>query len=200
LSELRVGNDLDHNRIRALLDVMRAQTKPVKPKLLGVIGRSQFSARFQELGCLMDSFKYRAVLVEDKEGLPNVLETAFGWYGEGDRRKRCAVKLVPPENVLLERAHAMLAELPRNAACLKLAELVDVDGSARELCEQLIGSVTIDDTQKTLMGWAGKLEPKSWDKFLEEQLIKRVEAINKELHEKALAAIRTTTKQLWPTG
>ena len=65
----------------SLLAAMQAQSRPVKPADLGVIGRDHLAGRLAAMGCEMESFDYRrAEGVED--GLPWVVEAAFGWLGE----------------------------------------------------------------------------------------------------------------------
>ena len=61
---------------------MQAHSKPVKPALLGAIGEAHFEARFEGLGCEMESFDYRKVEDYDDEGIPFLIETAFGWLGD----------------------------------------------------------------------------------------------------------------------
>lgn len=63
-----------------LLVAMKAHTKAVKPKALGVVGRENLFRRFMEMGCVENSFVYRKVMEIDSDGLPVVVETAFGWY------------------------------------------------------------------------------------------------------------------------
>ena len=61
---------------------MQANSSPVKPALLGTIGREHFKARFAAAGCEMESFDYRRIADCDDDGIPFVIETAFGWRGE----------------------------------------------------------------------------------------------------------------------
>jgi len=82
LSDLTNGEGLRHDVVARLLTAMQKQSKPVKPAALGVIGKDHIARRFQDLGCEMDSFEYGKVLEVDDEGLPTVIETAFGWRGE----------------------------------------------------------------------------------------------------------------------
>ena len=46
---------------------------------LGIIGRDHFAARFAASGCEMESFDYRRVMDTTDDGVPWVVETAFGW-------------------------------------------------------------------------------------------------------------------------
>ncbi|MDR3639634.1 MAG: hypothetical protein P4L84_37890 [Isosphaeraceae bacterium] len=65
-----------------LLAAMQDHSRPVKPTDLGVIGREHLSRRLEEMGCVMESFTYRKAEGTD-DGVPWVLEAAFGWLGEG---------------------------------------------------------------------------------------------------------------------
>ena len=78
LSRLVNGNGLDRDMIAALLVSMQEHSKPVKPLMLGVIGKDNFRQRFEEAGCEMDSFQYRKV-ADTTDGVPWIVETAFGW-------------------------------------------------------------------------------------------------------------------------
>ena len=78
LTALANGHDLDRAAIAGLLEAMKAGSKPVKPRLLGSIGRDHFAARFAAAGCEMESFDYRRVM-DTTDGVPWVVETAFGW-------------------------------------------------------------------------------------------------------------------------
>ncbi len=79
LSEFVVGEKLDSERIAKLLAAMQQQTKPVTPQRLGLIGEEHFRLRLLAMGVLPSSFRYTKSL--SKEGLPWVLESAFGWLG-----------------------------------------------------------------------------------------------------------------------
>jgi hypothetical protein len=87
LSELVNGDRLDSQRIEKLLDAMRTHTRPVKPRRLGIIGEDHFRQRLLAMGVQPESFRYKRKL--SKDGLPWVLESAFGWLGQDapdDRR------------------------------------------------------------------------------------------------------------------
>jgi DNA topoisomerase VI subunit B len=86
LTALVNGSDLDHGAIDQLLKAMKANSRPVKPRLLGSIGRSHFQARFAAAGCEMESFDYRRVM-DTTDGVPWVVETAFGWCPGADTRR-----------------------------------------------------------------------------------------------------------------
>ena len=86
LSTLRNGNGLDAGLIRNLLAAMRENSAPVKPEQLGIIGKAHLQRRFAAAGCEMQSFDYRRV-VGCCDGLPWVIETAFGWCPEASYRR-----------------------------------------------------------------------------------------------------------------
>jgi hypothetical protein len=69
-----------------LLDAMRAQSRPVKPAQLGVIGEAHLRQRFEAAGCEMESFNYKRV-AGCTDDVPWVIETAFGWCPEASQRR-----------------------------------------------------------------------------------------------------------------
>ena len=95
LTALANCHDLDRAAVGRLLEAMKAGSRPVKPRLLGSIGRDHFAARFAAGGCEMESFDYRRVM-DTTDGVPWVVETAFGWCPEADsRRLVCGVNWSP---------------------------------------------------------------------------------------------------------
>jgi DNA topoisomerase VI subunit B len=88
LSDLAGADGLDNDRIQRLLDAMKRHSKIVKPSGLGIIGQSHFRNVLLGLGCVPESITYQKKL-NDENGIPYVLESAFGWLGDGaaDRRK-----------------------------------------------------------------------------------------------------------------
>ena len=80
------GRGVDRALIGPLLDAMKVNTKPVKPPILGIIGKDHFETRFKTFGCEMDSFQYRKVQDID-DGVPWVIETAFAWCPDADQRR-----------------------------------------------------------------------------------------------------------------
>jgi hypothetical protein len=83
-----------------LLAALKAHSKPVKPRDLGLIGKDHLLARFSEIGVEQETFKYQKALGET-EGLPWVVETAFGWCPSLGRRRiivgvNCSVALGNP--------------------------------------------------------------------------------------------------------
>ena len=96
LSALIDGNKFDTAKIKELLTAMRAHSQPVKPVLLGSIGKEHLERRFKALGCEMESFTYRRVMGADDDGMPAVIEAAFAWCPKaGERRLVTGVNWSP---------------------------------------------------------------------------------------------------------
>jgi DNA topoisomerase VI subunit B len=87
LVKLVNGNDFDHDLLNRLLSVMQRESKAIKPATLGVIGRDHLEARFAAIGCEMKSFDYKRTL-DTENGLPIVIEVAFGWLGDASSAQR----------------------------------------------------------------------------------------------------------------
>jgi hypothetical protein len=97
LSEFVVNGRLDSERIARLLTAMQKHTRPTNPKRLGIIGEDHFRRRLLDMGIEPKSFRYSKKLSPAKSknlqtdadgksmlsGVPGVLESAFGWLGEG---------------------------------------------------------------------------------------------------------------------
>ncbi len=79
-----LGHALDGANYRVTLH--DSITKPVKPPALGIIGKEHLRRRFEAAGCEMESFDYRKV-TDTTDGVPWVVETAFGWCPDGDFRR-----------------------------------------------------------------------------------------------------------------
>jgi DNA topoisomerase VI subunit B len=95
LTALAKGKDLDHAAVASLLGLMKINSRPVKPRLLGSIGRAHLAARFDAAGCEMESFDYRRAM-DTTDGVPWIVETAFGWCPRADtRRLVCGVNWSP---------------------------------------------------------------------------------------------------------
>jgi DNA topoisomerase VI subunit B len=73
---------VNHVGIARLLEAMRARSKPVDPKLLGVIGREHFQQRFLAAGGNAETFKYER-RKGSADGIPYVFEFAFGLHQSG---------------------------------------------------------------------------------------------------------------------
>ena len=53
------GDRVNYGQIAKLLAAMQRQSKPVKPKELGFIGKDHFAARFKAAGADLKVFRYR---------------------------------------------------------------------------------------------------------------------------------------------
>jgi hypothetical protein len=78
LADLVVDDLLQPRLVHSLLRAMQRHSKPVQPALLGPIGKAHLAARLERLGCEMESFKYQR-LTGRKDGVPWIVEAAFGW-------------------------------------------------------------------------------------------------------------------------
>jgi hypothetical protein len=79
--------DGDTARVGALLDEMRRQSRPVKPRDLGLIGEAHLRTKFESLGVAPQTFDYRKAEFEH-EGLPYLSEFAFGYRPKGASVRR----------------------------------------------------------------------------------------------------------------
>jgi hypothetical protein len=67
---------------------MKQHSKPVKPQRLGLIGKEALRQRFEAAGLQPESFRYKKNLGEtDGDGIPCVVETAFGFCPEANERR-----------------------------------------------------------------------------------------------------------------
>lgn len=86
LSQLVTEQAVDREMVERLLAAMTAASNPVRPEMLGIIGREHLATRFAEAGCAMESFDYRRSK-EVEHGLPWIIETAFGWCPQASARR-----------------------------------------------------------------------------------------------------------------
>jgi DNA topoisomerase VI subunit B len=77
--------------IAKLLASMRKHSKPVAPKHLGAIGREHLKQRFLETGGNVDTFQYGCRKGTTDDGIPYVVEFAFGLHQSGLSRNGVAV-------------------------------------------------------------------------------------------------------------
>jgi len=73
---------VNQSGIARLLEAMKAHSKPVAPKLLGVIGREHLKQRFLAAGGNAKTFKYE-LRTGVNDGVPFVLEYTFGLHESG---------------------------------------------------------------------------------------------------------------------
>jgi DNA topoisomerase VI subunit B len=74
---------VNRSGIAKLLTAMQRHSKPVKPKHLGTIGREHFKQRFLEAGGNADTFKYELRKNTTDDGIPYMIEIAFGLHQSG---------------------------------------------------------------------------------------------------------------------
>jgi DNA topoisomerase VI subunit B len=86
LSSLCREDGFDRREVMKLLDAMKAQSKPVKPALLGIIGKDHLARQFKAAGAHPDSFDYRRTLGVTDD-LPWVAEVAFGFCAKAKARR-----------------------------------------------------------------------------------------------------------------
>jgi DNA topoisomerase VI subunit B len=77
--------------IAKLLAAMRKHSKPVAPKHLGVIGAEHLKQRFMAAGGNADTFNYQLRKGTTEEGIPYVIEFAFGLHKSGLTQGAAAV-------------------------------------------------------------------------------------------------------------
>src|SRR5262249_13165520 len=80
------GGEPDQAKITSLLQALQEHSKPVKANDLGIIGKNHLRARFEEIGLEPETFKY-AKTAGETEGLPWLVEAAFGWCPNIGKRR-----------------------------------------------------------------------------------------------------------------
>jgi len=83
LSQFFGVEQVNRNGIAKLLASMRKHTKPVAPKHLGAIGSEHLKKRFLAVGGNADTFKYQQRKGTTSEGIPYLIEFAFGLHQSG---------------------------------------------------------------------------------------------------------------------
>jgi hypothetical protein len=81
-------SDLDRQAAARLLAAMQAHTRKPKAQDLGVIGREHLLARFVANGVHPKTFKYKSVIGDTENGMPVIIESAFGWCPQGLSSRR----------------------------------------------------------------------------------------------------------------
>ena len=118
LTAMLNGTGLDMPRVESLLAAMRDHSRPIKHARLGIIGQDHLRQRFEEIGCQMETFKYKKML-DETDGRPEVLEVAFGWCPKsGDQRRlvtgvNWSAAIVNPFRILGETGRSLDSELER---------------------------------------------------------------------------------------
>jgi len=86
LSALIKDNGFVRPKIEDLLAAMKANSAPIKPVMLGTIGKEHFRQRLAAAGCEMESFEYRRVM-EIEDDIPWIIEAAFAWCPKAKQRR-----------------------------------------------------------------------------------------------------------------
>jgi DNA topoisomerase VI subunit B len=83
LAQFFGAEQVNRKGIAKLLASMCKHSKPVAPKHLGVIGADHLKQRFLAAGGNADTFKYEQRKGTDAEGIPHIVEIAFGLHQSG---------------------------------------------------------------------------------------------------------------------
>jgi DNA topoisomerase VI subunit B len=86
LCDLVADGDVSIDQVERLLVAMQQASRPVKSQRLGVIGKDHLQAALSARGVSPEGFRYRKAFGTDKEGLPFVVEVAFGLAEAGHRQ------------------------------------------------------------------------------------------------------------------
>jgi hypothetical protein len=95
LESLCPEGDFDQAKIAALLAAMQEASKPVKPRLLGMIGMNHLARLMAAVDVEMMTFEYSHTFGVTEDGVPFVVEFAFGWRPESKRRLITGVNWSP---------------------------------------------------------------------------------------------------------
>jgi hypothetical protein len=77
--------EINRSRVAKLLESMEKQSRPLKPKDLGIIGEDHLRARFAAAGADEKTFRYNRQFVDGD--LPQIIEVAFGYCPNGRQRE-----------------------------------------------------------------------------------------------------------------
>ena len=110
LHALVVDGDLDMGRISELLEAMKRLSKAPKPAALGVIGQDHLEKwMVQYADVAEDSVRYTKRL--DVDGLPHVVEMAFGVHNNGGRRIVSGLNWAPTLVLPVEELGRLLGQM-----------------------------------------------------------------------------------------
>jgi hypothetical protein len=88
LSACVTNGDIDADIVTALLEAMRAESKPINPLDLGVLGQAHLQAWLAAHGGVAATITYKRIAdVDDETGLPFLFEFAFGARQDTDPRR-----------------------------------------------------------------------------------------------------------------
>ncbi len=86
LEDLVVNGDISVPAVERLLVAMQRASRPIKPQRLGLIGQKHLQSALVARGAAADGFTYRKAVGIGKDGLPFIVEVAFGVTTRGRRR------------------------------------------------------------------------------------------------------------------
>ena len=110
LQDLVRDGDIDMAEVESLLESMKRFSVSPKSAVLGIIGQEHFKAwMIRHAGISEDSFKYQKRVGDD--GLPYVLEIAFGIHESGCRRVITGLNWSPTIVLPMEELGGLLGEL-----------------------------------------------------------------------------------------
>jgi DNA topoisomerase VI subunit B len=94
LSEFFGKDQVNRSGIARLLAAMKRHSAPVSPKHLGVIGKEHLKTRFLDAGGAEKTFKYERRTGVSEDGIPYVVEFAFGLHQSGLNGDRGATRKI----------------------------------------------------------------------------------------------------------
>ncbi|MBI1789590.1 MAG: ATP-binding protein [Acidobacteria bacterium] len=83
LHDLANNGKFDQHRVADLLAAMQELSAPVKPEMLGLLGKEHFAQRLQPVG---ETLRYTCKKAIDQRGLPYLIECAFAVTPDGGPR------------------------------------------------------------------------------------------------------------------
>ena len=98
LTQFFGSNQVNRAGIAKLLTAMCKHSKPVAPKHLGVIGADHLKQRFLAAGGNADTFKYQQRKGMNSDGIPYIVEFAFGLHQSGLEGTKVSRKFVTGAN------------------------------------------------------------------------------------------------------
>jgi len=89
LQDMVKDDDIDPAFVEKLLADMKAESKPPKPAKLGIIGKEHLMQwMIKNGGAAEKSIKYKRTIATDEDGMPYVIEVAFGVHKKDEKSSR----------------------------------------------------------------------------------------------------------------
>jgi DNA topoisomerase VI subunit B len=113
LHELVAGHDLDDKALTTLLERMQAESRPPKPQALGVIGKEHLSGWMVRHGGVVHSSIRHKKITGVIDGIPHVIEVAFGVNVDDEARRRIITGLnwSPTLDIPAREIQALIQEM-----------------------------------------------------------------------------------------